>query len=80
MRVRQILIQFQSLSRRRFRFGYELFRIQNAIAGKKCIGGGKFGVGKRVIRVNGYRLLVIFDGLLLIVRPAFAPIKKSFEQ
>ncbi len=80
MRVRQILIQFQSLSRRRFRFGYELFRVQNAITGKKRISGGKFGVGKRVIRVNGYCLLVIFDGFLRVFRPAFAPIKDSFEQ
>src|SRR6185436_19385983 len=46
------------------RFRPKLFRIENAPADKSTVNLGQFGVGERVIGINGYCLFIITSGFL----------------
>ena len=52
-------------------------RVEPATTNTVTIAGRQFGIGCRIIRINGYRLFEILNGFLSILRPTSLFLEKS---
>ena len=68
MGFRETLIQPQRFYSCRFRFVCGLFRV-DAVVAENTVCTSQIGIGRRVVRINGYRLIKILDGFLSVLRP-----------